>query len=304
MPNIYITEPEVISVDEVKQRFPAPSTVIAGTPEFSGQDLTDIDTLLIRSATTVTNDIKQHVPNLKNIIRVGVGLDNVDLPYCKQAGIAVFNAPGANAEAVSEYVLGVTLLALRKMHLLNDNAVAAWDRFKFQGAGLAGRTVGIVGFGNIGKRLRRKMAAFDDMTFLVYDPFLNAEQVSAEGATLVELPELLRRSSIVSLHLPLVPETKYLIDSEQLALLPDNALLINAARGGIVHEQELLNVMKSKPLTYVADTVENEPHVNHELLAHQNVIVTPHIASLTHDADQAMLTVALDNFVQNKPARI
>lgn len=302
---VYVTEPDVIDMPALHAQLPAPGyEIAAGTANFAPDFTSDAEVLLVRSQTHVGADIKRHFPRLKHIIRAGVGLDTIDLDYCKQAGICVYNAPGANAEAVSEYVLAMILYALRRLDKLTPAAVENWDRFAFLGEGVAGRTVGIVGFGNIGKRLKTKLAAFDDMQFLVYDPYLDAEAVAAAGARLVSLDELLRHSSIVSLHLPLTPETQYLIDTPELDKLPEGALLINASRGGIVHEGHLLDALELKNLSYAADVVEHEPHPDPKLLTHERVVITPHIASLTRQSNQAMQSQAVENFLQGRPVML
>lgn len=274
--------------------------IIKGSPSFSGEDLEDCSTLLIRSATTVTTEIKEIFPNLRHIIRIGVGVDNIDMDFCNQEGIAVYNAPGANADAVSDYVIGMMFHALRKLHLLTPQDVATWNRFKFTGRSMAGRTIGIIGFGNIGRQIFNKLQGFNCKDFLVYDPFIKKEDMPSGTTYAASVEEVLRGSDIVTLHVPLIPSTKYLINKENLALLPEETILINASRGGIVNETEITEYMREHDLIYVADTVEGEPEVSEILLDTENVIVTPHIASLTKEADDNMVIVALENFLGDK----
>lgn len=305
MQQIYVTEPGAIDSTIARAALgAAPYQLVAGDVQFSGGQRTDVQALLIRSATTVDAHILQHFPNLKSVIRVGVGLDNIDLDFCRQHRIAIFNAPGANAEAVSDYVVGMILHARRKLHLLSRDDARTWNRFKFMGENIGEQTVGIVGFGHIGKLLYKKLRGFGCEEFLLYDPYLPADMALPEGARMVPLDELWSRSDIISLHLPLTSETKYIVNADVLRSFKDDALLINAARGGIVDEAALLQMLADKPLTYVADTVENEPQVSEKLLQSDHVIVTPHIASLTHASERNMIRIALERFLAGQAVEL
>jgi phosphoglycerate dehydrogenase-like enzyme len=253
----------------------------------------------------VTDQIKSFFPNLKNVIRVGTGLDNVDLAFCKREGIAVYSAAGANADAVAEYVVSVMLLVLRRLYQLTEQDAIDWNRLKFLGASMSEQTIGLVGFGNIGKLLHKKLSGFSYKTFFVYDPYINPVD-APEGVTVVtSIEELMKQSTIVSLHLPLTEETRNIINKDKLRLLAKDAILINSSRGGIVDELAVLELLNaSAQFVYVADTVIDEPHGNRELFGHERVIVTPHIASLTTQANVQMTEVALDNFLSNKPVHL
>lgn len=297
MKEVYVSEPDVIDLETVRQLLPGETFVVtAGQADFAPGFTSGAEVLLIRSGTTVGSDIKQYFPRLNAVVRVGTGLDNVDVDFCESAGVKVYNAPGANADAVAEYVTAMILYVKRNLYRLNREDVAAWNRFVFRGEGVAGQTVGIVGFGHIGRLLQQKLLGLGCQKFFVYDPYILAETIAAAGATPADLGTVLRESDVVSLHLPLVPDTRHIIDSEKLNLLKEGALLINAARGGIVDESALLAM--SKEITYVADTVEGEPKVNLALLEQKNIIITPHIASLTKDAEEAMVRVALKNYLK------
>lgn len=300
MNKLYITEPGAIDPDAVRQLLPSDWQVVLGDTSFSGNDIQDCTALLIRSATSVTASIKTIFPNLRSVVRVGVGLDNVDTEFCKREGIAVYNAPGANADAVSDYVVAMMFHSLRNLHLLTRQDVADWNRFKFTGHSLAGRSVGIVGFGNIGKQIFAKLQGFAISEYHVYDPFIKADDLP-DGVTYAgSVDDVLRQSDIVTLHVPLLPTTKYMIHKDNLSLLSEGAVLINASRGGIVNEADVVAYAQDHKLVYVADTVENEPHVSEALLDVPSVIVTPHIASLTQEADDNVLRVALQNLLAGK----
>jgi D-3-phosphoglycerate dehydrogenase len=218
----------------------------------------------------------------------------------------VYNAPGANADAVSDYVVGMMFMALRKLHTLDPQDLQTWNRFKFVGHSMAGRRIGIIGFGNIGKQIFAKLRGFDCQAFNVYDPFIKQEDMPDGVTYAATVDEVLRSSDIVTLHVPLLPATKYLINQDNLSLLPDGAILINASRGGIVNEKDVVAYMGQHDLTYIADTVEGEPEVSPALLQNPDVVVTPHIASLTREADDNVIVVALRNFLSrtmmNNPA--
>lgn len=298
MYRIYITEPEAIDIQLVRRHLKGELfELVAGDTAFSGQEAAECQVLLIRSATKIGQDIKNHFPHLKAVIRAGTGLDNVDVESCKRQGIGVFNAPGANAEAVADYVITMVLYALRNVYLLNREAVIAWDRFKFNGRDIAAQTVGIIGFGNIGRILQRKLVGLGCTKFLVYDPYLDQNMAMPEGAMLVGLERVLKESTIVSFHVPLMPDTTHLLGGHNMGMLQHGAILVNASRGGIVDEDALLAVMDAKGLIYIADTVVGEPRVNPMLLENQRVIITPHIASLTAESQEKMVTNALDNFL-------
>lgn len=301
MNKLYVTEPEAINLNIVREHLPEGWEIVSGTTDFSGNGQEGCSALIIRSATKITADIKQVFPNLQHVIRVGVGVDNIDMDFCGREGIAVYNAPGANADAVSDYVVGMMFHALRKIYLLTAQDVAGWNRSKFTGHSMAERSIGIIGFGNIGKQIFRKLQGFNCKAFVVYDPFVKQADMP-EGVTYAgTVEEVLQNSDIVTLHVPLLPTTTYLINKDNLPLLPEGAILINASRGGIVSEADVVEHLRSHDLVYIADTVEGEPHVSSDLLAAQNVIVTPHIASLTQESDDNVVAVALENFRANQP---
>jgi len=294
MNKLYVTEPDAINVQLVRKMLPEDWKIIKGDPSFSGKDIQDCTAVIIRSAITVTAEVKEVFPDLRHIIRVGVGVDNIDMDFCNQEDIAVYNAPGANADAVSDYVVGMMFYALRKLHLLTQQDIVTWNRFRFTGRSMADRTIGIIGFGNIGKQIFSKLQGFNCKAFLVYDPFIKEEDMP-EGTTYAEsVEEVLRGSDIVTLHVPLIPATKYLINKGNIVLLPEESILINASRDGIVNEAEITEYMQEHDLIYIADTVEGEPEVSETLLSTQNAVVTPHIASLTKEADDNMVIVALE----------
>lgn len=301
---IYISEPDAINIELVRSILADTNySTKLGDINFGHKEHPGCEALFIRSATKVSSNILNYFPNLKAIIRAGTGLDNVDLDYCEKNDIAVFNSPGANANAVAEYVVTMSLYALRKLHLLEEQDIKSWNRFKFMGREINQITIGVIGYGHVGKLLVQKMSALGCTRFLVYDPYIPRDTRLPEGAELVSLDRLLEHSYILSLHIPLTKESRHLISFERLIKLKDGAILINASRGGVVDEESLLEIIENKDVTYAADTVEGEPFTNPRLLKNKNVIVTPHIASLTETSQDEMVSQALNNFLASSTSK-
>jgi phosphoglycerate dehydrogenase-like enzyme len=212
MPKIYVTEPDTIDITCAQSILKGTDyELVAGDSHFENAS-DEYEAVLIRTATQIDSTIKQYFPNLKAVIRVGTGLDNVDLTYCKENGVAIYNAPGANADAVAEYVATMALSALRKLYMLEKSDVEQWDRFKFRGRSIIDVTVGIVGFGNVGRLVYRKLRGMGCHSFLAYDPYLTTEFMeSPEGVQAVALDALFSQADVISLHVPLTDETKYTI---------------------------------------------------------------------------------------------
>lgn len=274
--------------------------LIEGSTDFAKNHITDCEALLIRSETFIKDDILEYFPQLKHVIRVGVGLDNVDTEFLTSHNVKIHNAPGANSDAVAEYVVTMILSVLRHTTSLSAEDALTWNRMKFMGHSVTSQKVGIVGYGHIGRLLQEKLKGLGCTSFFVYDPYLpESYQFDEVTQKVTMLEELLQQATIVSLHLPLLESTRYILNDANLPLLQKGTILVNAARGGIVNENALLAVIDERQLTYVADTVENEPRVNPKLVEHDRVIVTPHIASLTEESNENMLRVATHNFLNS-----
>lgn len=298
---LYIAEPEAIDMALVRDRLEAAGyEIIKGNPNFSGQVPPHVTTLLVRSRAHVTPAIKTIFPKLTSVVRVGTGLDTIDVEFCKANGISVYSAPGANARAVSEYTVMTMLVALRKFNTLIPADVASWNRFKFRGRSLKEQTIGIVGFGAVGRLVYENLSGFGCKAFYAYDPYLTQDKMPA-GIRLVSLEEMIGKVNIMTIHVPLTDETKDLFDQAEFDRMRSGSVLINVSRGGIVNERSAAEAAASKGVIYVADVVEGEPRVHEALLGSDNIIVTPHIASLTDAAEAAMVEVAVDNFLLGKP---
>ena len=249
------------------------------------EQLTDADALVVRNGTRVDADLLESAKTLKVVGRLGVGLDNLALDELKARGVTTTWAPGANAVSVAEYVLGAMLELSRRFSSISAAVHGGvWDRQGAIGFELYGKTLGIVGLGDIGSRLAKRAAAFG-MKLLASDPVVhdNSFAVQEYGIELFELKELLERADFVSLHAPLLPSTKHLVNAETLALFKPSAYLINTARGGLVDEQALANALKQGKLAGAAlDVRESEPPGDNDpLRGLPNIVLTPHIAGVT-----------------------
>lgn len=297
---LYIAEPEAIDVALIRGRLEAAGyEIIEGKPDFSGPVPSDVTVVMVRSQAHISSTITSIFPKLTSVIRAGTGLDTIDVEFCKANGIAVYSAPGANARAVSEYTVMMMLVALRRFNTLTTEDVTSWNRFKFRGRSLQQQTVGIIGFGAVGRLVHENLSGFGCKAFYAYDPYLTQDKMPA-GVQLVSLAEMIKNATIMTIHVPLTDETKNLFDQAEFDTMRPGAVLINVSRGGIVSEQAAAQAA-SKGIVYVADVVENEPQVNGVLLGSDAIIVTPHIASLTDAAEAAMVDVAVDNFLSAKP---
>lgn len=264
--------------------------------------------LIVRNRCRVDAEVLAAAGGLRVVGRLGAGLDNIDLAACRAAGVPVVYARGANADAVCEYVFAGLLHLLRRLSDANRTTHGgAWAREDFIGDELGGRTLGIVGLGEVGRRLCRRADAWG-MRVLGVDPAIDEAEVVRRGLPLQLLPleDLLAASDIVSLHLPLVPATHHLIDAAALARFRPGAILVNAARGGIVDERALSDAIASERLRgAVLDVREVEPPPQPDpLVALPGVLLTPHIAGLTRQAQTKVATmVAADVLavLQNRP---
>ena len=220
----------------------------------------DYDVLIMRVDPKITKEIIDAAANLKVIGVCSVGLNHVDMDACKAKGVQVFNAPGLNANAVAE-------LTFSKMLDLSRHTIPAnydvkvnktWDKYKFVGRELRGKTLGILGFGRIGQRVGELGRAFK-MNIVAYDPYLPAHVFEEQQATSMGIDELLKVSDFVTIHMPLTPETKDLFNAKSLAEMKDDAVVLNMARGGIVNEQDMYEALKAGKIGgYASDVMENE----------------------------------------------
>lgn len=246
------------------------------SPEELKAEIVDYDALIVRSATKVRAEIIDAAENLKAIGRAGVGLDNVDREAAEAKGIKVMNTPAATSISVAELALGMMIAAAR--HIAQGTVSlkqGRWDKKKFKGVELYGKTLGIIGMGRIGSELAKRAEAMG-MTVFFYDPYVTEAQCGVAK----DLGELLGEADFVSLHLPHTEETHHLISTEEFAKMKDGAILVNAARGGVVDEEALYEALKSGKLRAAAiDVYETEPVTEHKLFELENVVLTPHVGA-------------------------
>ncbi len=243
----------------------------------------------------------ERAPNLLAVCSLGAGYDVIDVDACTKAGILVCNQSGANKEAVAEHALGF-MLALSKQIVRSDRAMRRdknLERFLYTGNDLLGKTVGIIGLGNIGTRVAELCKGLFKMTVLAYDPYLTKEQMQARGAAKCELNDLLERSDFVTLHCPRTDETFGLIGYEQLARMKPSAYFVNTSRGGTYKEDDLARAVKDKRIAGAGIDVflEEPPPTDHPLMAFDNVIVSPHNAGITHEAWANVAIYSADQWI-------
>ena len=248
-----------------------------------------------------TATLLARVPNLLAISSNGAGYDTVDVPACTAAGVAVVNQTGGNKEGVAEHVLAM-LLALSKRIGEADRAMRRQKgvrRIDYKGHDIAGRTIGIIGIGNIGSRVAELCRGLFRMRVLAYDPYLTAEQIGARGAEKVELDELLRDADYVSVNCPLTRETRGMIGAREYALMRPGAYFITTARGGIHDEAALADALASGRIAGAGlDVWEKEPpDPDHKLLRFDNVLVSPHTAGVTHESRHNMGRLAAEQML-------
>ncbi|MEM1662454.1 MAG: hydroxyacid dehydrogenase [Desulfurococcaceae archaeon] len=258
----------------------------------------DVDAIIVRSKPIVSRRVIENARNLKLIARAGVGLDNIDLEAAREKGIVVINSPESVTLSVAELTIGLMLSLARKI-AYSDRMIrnGLWVKKEAVGYELFGKTLGIIGFGRIGRAVAKIAKYGFNMRILYYDVMRIPEKEEIElGAKYVDLDTLLKESDIVSIHVPLTPETKHLINRDKLRLMKRTALLINTARGGVVDTEALIQALQEKWIAGAAlDVFEEEPlPPNHPLTRMDNVVLTPHIGASTYEAqERAGLDIAI-----------
>jgi len=251
--------------------------------------VTDIDAWIVRGATKVTRRLLDAAPQLRWVARAGAGLDNIDVAAAKERGIDVLNVPGANAVAVVELVFGLLLGVMRHIPVADASVHRGeWDKSKLMGRELRGKTLGIVGLGKIGRGVAHRARAFE-MTCIGCDPLIPDDAIRAMNVEPVVLEAMLPRADVLTLHVPLSAETKGMLSAERLAMLPRGAVLVNAARGGLVDEAALLAALNSGAIGGAAlDVFANEPPGDSALARHPRVVATPHVGAATVEAQETV----------------
>jgi len=252
------------------------------TPEQLMVELPNYDGMVVRSRTKVRKDLIDVCPNLKVIVRGGAGLDTIDHEYAKEKGIAVMNTPLANSKSVAELAIGYMLMMARSLYAASATMKAEkWEKKAFTGDEIGGKTLGLIGIGNIGKEVAKRAIAME-MTVVAYDPYVKETD---KGIKLVSLDELLAQSDYISLHLPKTKESADMIGKEQFAKMKNGVRIVNCARGGIVNEDALYEALTSGKVAGAAlDVFNEEPPTDWKLAKLDNVIASPHIGAATKEA--------------------
>ncbi|GJQ52186.1 MAG: hypothetical protein HKUEN02_10330 [Anaerolineaceae bacterium] len=279
--------------------------------DISAEDLLkaipEYDGLIVRGRTKVTATIIEAASRLKAIGRAGVGVDNIDLKAASGKSIAVVNAPISTSIAVAELTLGLMLAVAREIPRADAGMKQGkWLKKELEGAELSGKTLGLIGFGNIGAEVGKRASAFG-MKVIAYRRMGSAEEMKRQGAELVALEELYARSDFISLHLPLSDQSRGMLGSDAFSKMKDGVRLVCAARGGIVDEAALVAALNSGKVAGAAlDVFATEPPGATELASHPRVIATPHIGAQTAEAQsRASADIASEvlSALQGKPLR-
>jgi D-3-phosphoglycerate dehydrogenase / 2-oxoglutarate reductase len=289
-----VTKPVVLIAEEL-----SPATIEALGPDFEvrhcdGADreallasITDVDAILVRSATKVDAEALTAAKNLKVVARAGVGLDNVDVTAATQQGVMVVNAPTSNIVSAAELAVGLLLASARNIspaHQALRNG--EWKRSKYSGIELADKTVGVVGLGRIGLLVAQRLSAFG-VKLIAYDPYVRPTRAAQLGVRMVDLDTLLAESDFITVHLPKTKETVGLIGDEALHKVKPTVHVINAARGGIVDEQALYDALADGRVAGAGlDVYATEPCTDSPLFTLDNVVATPHLGASTDEAQE------------------
>ena len=246
--------------------------------------------LIVRNKTLVTRELIENAPNLTCVGRLGVGLDNIDLNACEEQNITVYPALGANSHSVAEYVICASMLLLRKAYFKKNEMIAGnWPRQESSGSEVYGKTLGLIGFGDIAQKTRDLALGLGIKT-VAYDPYLDKDSNVWKETKNLPLENLLSISDIISLHIPLTEETKNLLDQKKLRLIKKSSVIINAARGGVIDENQLAKLLKENKIGGAALDVFNEEPVNKECAKKfegiNNLILTPHIGGVTKESNE------------------
>ncbi len=251
----------------------------------------EFDAMVVRSATQVTAEILHAGKRLRVVGRAGIGVDNVDVAAATELGVLVVNAPTANLVSATEHTMALMLVLLRRVAAA-DGALKSgdWNRKAYLGSELMAKTLGVVGFGRIGRAVADRARVFG-MEILAYDPFLEPSFARDLGVELLSLDELLPRCDVVTLHTPLTADTRGLLSADRIAQMKPGSYLVNCARGGIVNEEALLAALESGQIAGAAmDVFAQEPPTDFSLIRHPRVVATPHIGAQTREAQQRVST--------------
>jgi len=252
----------------------------------------DADAMIVRSGIKITKKVIDAAKNLKIVVRAGVGYDNIDASYAASKGIVIENTPFGNTNAAAEHTL--TLLMMLSKHILHSTIElkgGVWNRKKYKATELKGKTLGIIGLGNVGRKVA-KVAICLEMDVICFDPFIDEASMKEIGVKKVEFEDLLKRSGYITVHVPLTDKTKDMISDKEFSMMKDGVRILNVARGGVIDEGALEKaILSGKVAAAALDVYGSEPPVCQSLIAHDKVICTPHLGASTVEAQ---VNVAID----------
>jgi D-3-phosphoglycerate dehydrogenase len=275
---------------------------VLNKPGISVEELINIcseyDAMIVRSGIKITPEVIDAATNLKLVVRAGVGFDNIDAKYAASKGVIVENTPLGNINAAAEHTL--TLLMMLAKHIIHSHTElkgGVWDRKKYKGTELNGKVIGIIGLGNVGKKVA-KVAIALEMNVVSSDPFFEADAMKEIGIIKVSLSELIKMSDYITVHVPLNEKTKDMISDEEFSKMKDGVRILNVARGGVVNEDALERAIISGKVGAAAlDVYGSEPPICKSLLAHDKVICTPHLGASTKEAQVNVASDAANQII-------
>ena len=255
----------------------------------------DAQVVIVRSE-KVTPEVMDQLPQLKLVVRAGAGYDNIDTKYARRRNVDVMNTPGANSNAVAEEVVALALAAYRKLVPADESTRAGkWEKSKFMGHEITGKTLGILGLGNIGRLLAKRVSGFD-MTVLAFDPVLSADMAKSLGVKLCSVEEIFSQADIISLHIPENDATRGMVNAKLLALMKKGAMLINCARAGIIDEEAIRAVKAEKELIYCNDVYKKDAEGPKSVVDIADIML-PHLGASTKEANFLAAKRAADQTV-------
>jgi D-3-phosphoglycerate dehydrogenase len=270
------------------------------SPDQLKEQIKDYDAIIIRSGTKLTKDIIDKADNLKVIGRAGIGVDNIDVEAASLKGIVVMNAPGGNTVSTAEHTFSLILALSRNIPQANISLREnKWDRKKFMGTQVHGKTLGVIGMGRIGTEVAKRAKCFG-MRVIAFDPYISKDKMKSLQIKVVDLDRLLQEADYVTVHTPKTEETMHLLAKEEFDKMKDGARVINCARGGIIDEKALLEAIEKGKIAGAAlDVYEETPPVDNPLINKECVVATPHLGAST---EEAQVNVAIDICKQIKDA--
>ena len=269
------------------------------TPEELANTIHEYNGIVVRSRTKLTKDILKNADNMQIIARAGVGVDNIDLDAATEKGIMVVNSPESTSVTVAEHTMGLILSMARKISIADKSVKdGKWEKKKFMGVELRNKTLGVIGMGRIGSQVVNRCKSFG-MDAMAYDPYLPEEVAKQMGVELTDLNTVLKNSDFITIHVPLTPETKHSISTPQFELMKDSAFIVNCARGGIIDEDALYDALVNNKIGGAAlDVYEEEPPKESKLFDLDNIVLTPHIAASTKEAQRDAAIIVADEIIE------